>query len=197
MSKKKAAGEPGGVSDLGIELLRKHGCGLRPKPPRIRSPRSPEPIITAPEGIHLIGGGGEPRPARSSPKPGSGQGLRCAREWGIVQCPKCDYLIIARRGTKLARCKGCGRRVRLHNRSCIYSHDSLPMVHRIISGIRGWWGAGKPFIPTHLFPLWERRAHPDLAEVTGGGRPGRRGDVRRNPRGEKAGQRGVDRSGVV
>ena len=80
--------------------------------------------------------------------------MSCIREWALVQCKRCPYLLIVRRGQILAWCPNCERISRLADIEILWSSEKPDELHFLISCIRGWWGRGFDYIPTHLFSGW-------------------------------------------
>jgi len=103
------------------------------------------------------------RGKKTSPHPGRGP---TRRDSARTTAPTCGYLIPFEMGQRTAKCGRCGRRIWLAGHPwrngptypILYTHDDPEVIGRIIAGIRGWWGRGKFFIPTWLFPKWAERA---------------------------------------
>lgn len=117
-------------------------------------------------------------------------GLQLMRRFGVMVCTRrprvrsrsrrfparscgrpCGHLIIVRNGEKLPRCGGCGGRVWVKYGDVIFQHDDLRIIRRIIAGVKGCIGSGKPFPPAFMLTRWKNRAC-QQAEI---GRRGTRG----------------------
>lgn len=106
-----------------------------------------------------------------------GQGIQLTKKFGVMICKRrlgvrnrsrrfpakscegpCGGSIIVKRGEKILWCRKCRARVWVNPHDIVFQHDDLQVIKRIIAGIHGWRGSGRPFVPTLYFKSWERRA---------------------------------------
>jgi len=70
------------------------------------------------------------------------RGLLLRGGHGLVQCPRCPFLLIVRSGQQTARCPRCGRRFWLHGAFVVAASDSRERLRMLIPRIWGNIGAG-------------------------------------------------------
>ncbi|NVM57954.1 MAG: hypothetical protein HWN51_07540 [Desulfobacterales bacterium] len=106
-------------------------------------------------------------------------GLQLVKKFGVAICMRrpgvrrrssrfvpnsttgiCGYLIVVKKGEKLPRCGGCGKRVWVKYGDVIFQHDDPEVARIIIQSLKGWQGRGKTIdrLPVAKMGAWARRA---------------------------------------
>jgi len=86
------------------------------------------------------------------------RGLYLIHRFGLVLCPNCrNRFLIVKNRQRIKLCDRCHHRFWVVGRHVNVTSNNAEYLNRCIDGIRGWHGAGKPFVPTNLLYLWIER----------------------------------------